>query len=499
LTWSTLIYLLESLHLSLFLDNSPTNTNKNSEFTPRVDENGIPLPRSERKPKKKIACMIGYCGAGYNGMQIQPNPDIKTIEGELFQAFARAGAISPENSDDIKKNGFMRCARTDKGVHAAGNVVSCKLIIEDENIVDKINAELPEQIRVWGIQRTSKSFDCRKMCSSRVYEYLLPTYTLLPPKPKTVLSNLIATKDKEHPGIIRDDLEGKQWWEETRKAVSETELTAEEIAQIESLLEDTTNSNSSIKTYNEDGSITDIGRLMKIYKATENKRRRSYNISKERLDLFREAMKQYEGSHNFHNFTLGKTFKDPSANRYMKETTVSEPFVIEGTEWVSIHIHGQSFMLHQIRKMIAMAVLVIRTGCPITRIQDCFGPTKINVPKAPALGLLLENPVYDGCNAILEKFAYEKIEFSKYTEQMAAFKLKYIYDKIYAEEVKENVYYGFFGFIDTFSSTNSNFESESSSEAKHVFDFLGGIFDSGLDESGKVKPLETTDQKNQKS
>lgn len=238
---------------------------------------------------------------------------------------------------------------------------------------------------------------------------------------------------------------------------------------------------------------------MKIYKATENKRRRSYNISKERLDLFREAMKQYEGSHNFHNFTLGKTFKDPSANRYMKETTVSEPFVIEGTEWVSIHIHGQSFMLHQIRKMIAMAVLVIRTGCPITRIQDCFGPTKINVPKAPALGLLLENPVYDGCNAILEKFAYEKIEFSKYTEQMAAFKLKYIYDKIYAEEVKENVYYGFFGFIDTFSSTNSNFESESSSEAKHVFDFLGGIFDSGLDESGKVKPLETTDQKNQKS
>lgn len=151
--------------------------------------------------------MIGYCGTGYNGMQLQPKPEVKTIEGELFAAFARAGAVSPENADDLKKNGFMRCARTDKGVHAAGNVVSLKMIIEDADIVDRINAELPEQIRVWGIQRTSKAFDCRKMCSSRVYEYLLPTYTLLPPKPKTVLSNLVAEKSRDHPGVVRDDEE----------------------------------------------------------------------------------------------------------------------------------------------------------------------------------------------------------------------------------------------------------------------------------------------------
>lgn len=59
--------------------------------------------------------MIGYCGTGYNGMQIQNNLDVKTIEGDLFQAFVKAGAISPENADDLKKNGFMRAARTDKG------------------------------------------------------------------------------------------------------------------------------------------------------------------------------------------------------------------------------------------------------------------------------------------------------------------------------------------------------------------------------------------------
>ena len=135
--------------------------------------------------------MIGYCGTGYNGMQIQNNPDVKTIEGDLFDAFVKAGAISPENADDLKKNAFMRAARTDKGVHAAGNVISCKLIIEDQDILQRINSHLPDQIRVWGIERTNKSFDCRKMCSSRVYEYLLPTYSLLPPKPKTVLAELV--------------------------------------------------------------------------------------------------------------------------------------------------------------------------------------------------------------------------------------------------------------------------------------------------------------------
>ena len=117
--------------------------------------------------------MIGYCGTGYHGMQL--NPPNKTIEGELFNAFIKAGAISMNNSNDLKKNGFMRAARTDKGVHAAGNVISLKMIIEDDKIVEKINSELPEQIRVWGIQRTNKAFDCRKLCSSRIYEYLLPT------------------------------------------------------------------------------------------------------------------------------------------------------------------------------------------------------------------------------------------------------------------------------------------------------------------------------------
>lgn len=36
---------------------------------------------------------------------------------------------------------------------------------------------------------------------------------------------------------------------------------------------------------------------------------------------------------------------------------VNDPIIIEGMEWISVKLHGQSFMLHQIRKMIGKLVL----------------------------------------------------------------------------------------------------------------------------------------------
>lgn len=49
---------------------------------------------------------------------------------------------------------LSRAARTDAGVHAAGNLVSIKLITEVPGVADmatRINEELPPEIRVWKI------------------------------------------------------------------------------------------------------------------------------------------------------------------------------------------------------------------------------------------------------------------------------------------------------------------------------------------------------------
>ena len=50
--------------------------------------------------------MLGYCGTGYNGMQVQNDPNVKTIEKDVYEAMVKAGAISKENSTDLKNHNF---------------------------------------------------------------------------------------------------------------------------------------------------------------------------------------------------------------------------------------------------------------------------------------------------------------------------------------------------------------------------------------------------------
>ncbi|AMD21376.1 HER097Wp [Eremothecium sinecaudum] len=446
--------------------------------------------KEPRQPKRKVAVMLGYCGTGYHGMQY--NPPNATIEAELFDAFVRAGAISKANSSDLKKNGFMRAARTDKGVHAGGNVISLKLIIEDQDIKDKINEQLPPGIRIWGISRVNKAFDCRKLCSSRWYEYLLPTYSLIGPKPNSHLFRTIEESKIELPGVLDEDQESSEFWKAFQDAVDKA-FTPQELEDINNYVP------PSKEEFDENSSIY---RKVKEYKQLENAHRRAYRISLAKLEKFRQSMQQYLGAHNFHNFTLGKDYKDPSAIRFIKEVTVSEPFVIGDmkTEWISIKIHGQSFMLHQIRKMISMATLITRCGCPVERISQAYGPPKINIPKAPALGLLLESPVYEGYNKKLQEFGYDPIDFTKYQKEIDAFKMVNIYDKIYSEEIQENVFNAFFCYIDAFNQvTGAQGDEDSNSNPSKVqrciFDFLTarGIPTEVVEKKREITPTKSSE------
>lgn len=66
------------------------------------------------------------------------------------------------------------------------------------------------------------------------------------------------------------------------------------------------------------------------------------------LNALRAAVKHFEGTHNFHNFTVDKDFRDRSNQRHMKSIQVADPVVHGETEWISVLLHGQSFMLHQV-------------------------------------------------------------------------------------------------------------------------------------------------------
>ena len=96
-------------------------TRGNSGTTMEVNVEGNMERVGPKYNKRKIALLLMYKGTGYSGLQV--NKGFKTIEGEVHDAIMRAGGISRENENEFQKLSWGRSARTDKGVHAAGNVV----------------------------------------------------------------------------------------------------------------------------------------------------------------------------------------------------------------------------------------------------------------------------------------------------------------------------------------------------------------------------------------
>lgn len=290
--------------------------------------------------------MIGYAGSGYKGMQI--NAQEKTIEGDLFKAFVAAGAISKNNSDDPKKTSLVRCARTDKGVHAAGNVISLKLIVEEPDIVQTINEHLPPQIRVWGIERTNGSFSCYTTCDSRWYEYLIPTYSFLPPHPQSFLGKKLV-ESAEDEGVFETYQSHQEdvasFWKDAEDAYVkpildklDPEMRDAVIATIHSSEEETDDQKKlTKKQIKEDRKskleamdgvaepdvvaleeekpelesvsiLTPLEKTIKEVKAAYVNAKKAYRISPFRRQRVQEALDCYVGTRNFHNYTIQKTF-----------------------------------------------------------------------------------------------------------------------------------------------------------------------------------------------
>lgn len=84
---------------------------------------------------------------------------------------------------------------------------------------------------------------------------------------------------------------------------------------------------------------------------------------------------------------------DKSAMRYMMAIGLGNELKLEGIAYVAIRFHGQSFLLHQIRKMVAMAVATFRGDVRPAR-AIAGGPRPRVVP-----GLLGEVPMGVAGNA----------------------------------------------------------------------------------------------------
>ncbi|DBB17512.1 TPA: hypothetical protein ACH3X3_002579 [Trebouxia sp. C0006] len=147
-------------------------------------------------------------------------------------------------------------------------------------------------------------------------------------------------------------------------------------------------------------------------------------------------LRQYEGTHNFHNFTVKLEATDPSAKRYMLSCQCAGTFEIQGQQWVRIVIIGQSFMLHQIRKMVGMAVAIMRGDAPANCIKIGLQPKRaVPTPMAPDIGLFLDECYYDAYN---NRWGadHEHVTLSQFEDRVAKFKAELMYPHIATSDAK---------------------------------------------------------------
>ncbi|KAL8143758.1 hypothetical protein V2J09_016790 [Rumex salicifolius] len=426
---------------------------------------GLKTPRYKRR---KVAIFFAYCGVGYQGMQ--RNPGAKTIEGDFEQALYLAGAVPEQFRGQPKRWYFARSARTDKGVSAVGQVVSGRFYVDPPGFVERLNANLPDQIRIFGYKRGTRAFNAKKLCDRRRYIYLLPVFALDPSchrDRESVMSSLGSGRElvkclecsergrkvagvmgkrefryKVGDGKIADDLLVADFDSVGLSGISPNREAAYPSGQnvavdSECLVQSDISSNREAASKDEGSSISNldsvsVGRKITgyrlkendVYIAEENEIKRSeFGYGEKEKEKFNRILKHYEGTRNFHNFTTRIKPQDPAAQRYIISITANTTITIEGIEFVRCEVLGQSFMLHQIRKMIGLAVAVMRGCAPESLLDTAFEQeVSINVPTAPEVGWM---------------DSHEEMSMKAYAEEAEEFKLKYIHPHIGTSEHKE--------------------------------------------------------------
>jgi tRNA pseudouridine38-40 synthase len=114
----------------------------------------------------RIALKVAYIGNDYHGFQVQP--DVNTIEGELFRALKELNIInSPDEAN------YIAAGRTDRGVHAIGQVIAFNTDNPDIVLPRAVNNSLPPAIWAWASAQVSDDFDPRRDALSREYRYIM--------------------------------------------------------------------------------------------------------------------------------------------------------------------------------------------------------------------------------------------------------------------------------------------------------------------------------------
>ena len=129
-------------------------------FDPSADE-----VVAELGPTVRVAMVVAYHGAPFHGFAI--NAGVRTVGGALSEAIAKVLGHPVE---------LTVAGRTDKGVHAWGNLVTFEARAEglDLDVLQgALNKMLQPNIAVRSVAEVPSDFDARFSATSRVYRYTI--------------------------------------------------------------------------------------------------------------------------------------------------------------------------------------------------------------------------------------------------------------------------------------------------------------------------------------
>jgi tRNA pseudouridine38-40 synthase len=164
-------------------------------FSGRVAE---PTPQTSGAPRltTTVAILYSYIGTGLHGLQWIDG--LETLETHLFSAMVAARLLPEEPHTNLARVKWNQASRTDAGVHAAAQVLTCFIAIPDghklKDVASLINDhKLPRSpFHVWAVLGVPTQWKAQKSAESRRYGYLMP-FSALSDQSITHLNHLRST------------------------------------------------------------------------------------------------------------------------------------------------------------------------------------------------------------------------------------------------------------------------------------------------------------------
>lgn len=311
--------------------------------------------------KLKLLFCVGYNGSHFGGFQ--KNVHSFSVEHSIERALHSIGLIHLSNFGHLRDSSWSRGSRTDKGVHAASNFFCCKCHIgldflrkesaqnerevsklflrENLNwgeIVKRFNQAAGEELRAFGVWPVSQTFEVHARASSRRYEYLFPAWVLTKNSALSIDSAASAKGEEEKTTLS----EGK----------------GEKQAEFQT-------SSPSLD---------------------------------QKLAEFQKILDKFKGTHYFHNYTTKNIRRARECSQTILDISCAKQTIKE-KEFVSVRIHGKTFIYHQIRKMIGAAIYAYINSKPEEYIPETLSEdTFVGLWTAPAEGLILDSISFDRYN-----------------------------------------------------------------------------------------------------